>query len=114
MYGKRGAKVIWALIGISLFVFLIFPFFGDFLRGIISLDLTPLSNLGSTLTWVGILVTVVGVGWALGSKKPDTKSVPGIRPLKIVLVGVILIVIGLFLENPLSLFSEGGAGFGYH
>ena len=113
MHGKRrGSKIAWILIGISLFVLLVFPFFGDFLRGIISLVLTPLQSIGSTLIWVGILVVVVGVGLAI--PKSEGQRFGGKRSVKIVLVGIILIVVGLFLDNPLSLFSEGGAGLGYH
>ena len=113
MYGKkRGSKVAWILIGISLFVLLVFPFFGDYLIGMISMSLNPLQSIGSTLQWVGILTVVAGVGLAF--PKSEGQRFGGKRSVKIVLVGIILIVIGLFLDNPLSLFSEGGAGLGYH
>ncbi len=109
----RISKLSLFLIVISLFVLLVFPFFGDFIRGTISMGLAPLQSVGSTLLWIGILVVVVGVGMML--PLGEGKSFGSKRSLKLVLVGIILIVIGLFLENPLSLFSEGGgASLGYH
>lgn len=113
-YGNgRISKLAIYLIGISIFVLLIFPFFGDFIRGVISSGLSPLASIGSTLLWIGILVVVVGVGMMLPAR--EGKSIGSKRSIKLILVGIILIVIGLFLENPLSLFSEGGrAGLGYH
>ena len=113
MYGKRrGSKVAWVLIGFALFVLLLFPFFGDYLRGMISMSLSPLQSIGSTFQWVGILTVVLGVG--IMTLPNEMRRSGNKRAVKIVLVGIILIVIGLFLDNPLSLFSEGGAGLGYH
>ena len=111
-HGKRRiSKLAFFLIGISLFVLFIFPYFGNYLRSIISMGLNPLQSIGSTLTWVGMLVVVIGVGTMFSS--PD-KSFGSKRSTKFLFIGIILVVIGMFLENSLSLFSEGGAGIGYH
>ena len=106
MNGKRrGSRIAWILIGVSLFVLIVFPYFGNYLIGLIRSGLTPLQSVGSNLWWIGALLVVVGIGGMIRKSR---------RSVKILLVGILLIVIGLFLNNPLSLLTEGGSGLGYH
>ncbi|GAH68044.1 unnamed protein product [marine sediment metagenome] len=98
----------WITIGIFVFALFVFPYFGSKLRYLISSSLSPLKSAGILLHNFGLLITVVGIiGMFLSSR----------RSIKITLIGILMVVIGLFLSNPLNLFSfftGGSTKRGYH
>ena len=116
--GRRGYKIMWISIGIFVFALFVFPYFGSNLRYLISSSLSPLKSVGTILQTCGLVITVWGVG-AMGT---STIAGEGTRPvskrsIKIALVGVLMLVIGLFISNPLdlaSLFTGGSTRRGYH
>lgn len=94
--GRRSSQIMWIAIGVFVLAFFVIPFFGGNLRYFISSSLSPLKTVGNYLQGYGILVIVVGIiGMFISSR----------RAIKIALVGILMVAIGLFLSNPLNLFS---------
>lgn len=106
--GRRSSQIMWIAIGVFVLAFFVIPFFGGNLRYLISSSLSPLKTVGNYLQGYGILVIVVGIiGMFISSR----------RAIKIALIGILMVAIGLFLSNPLNLFSfftGGSTSRGYH
>jgi len=106
--GRRSSKIMWITIGIFVFALFVFPYFGSNLKYLISSSLSPLKSAGTLLQTFGLLITIVGIiGMFMSSR----------RAIKIALVGILMVAIGLFLSNPLTLFSfltGRSANRGYH
>jgi len=99
---RRSSKVVWVIIGVFLFVLVVFPYFGTNFSYLISLSLSPLQNIGKYSLIFGALILIGG----LFMKKS-----------KAIMVGIVLLLIGLFLGEPLnflSLFTGGSPNRGYH
>lgn len=113
---RKSSKVLWIIIGVFVFALVVFPYFGSNLRYLISSSLTPLKNVGTLLQTLGLLIAVWGVGAIFLSTHQGERPVSK-RSIKITLVGFLMIVIGLFLSNPLNLtsfFTGGSNNSGYH
>lgn len=113
---RKSSKVLWFIIGVFVFALVVFPYFGSNLRYLISSTLAPLKNAGTFLQASGLVIAVWGVGAMFFSTRQGDRSVSK-RSVKITLVGFLMIVIGLFLSNPLnliSLFTGGSNNRGYH
>lgn len=106
--GRRSSKIMWITIGIFVFALFVFPYFGSNLRYLISSSLSPLKSVGTLLQNFGLLITVLGIIGMFFSSR---------RFIKIALIGILMVVIGSFLSNPLNLFSfftGRSANRGYH
>jgi len=103
MYNKRrSSKVVWVIIGVFLFALVVFPYFGNNFRYLISSSLSPLQSIGQYSLIFGALILIGGLL---------------IRRSKVILVGILLLLIGLFLGEPLnflSFFTGGSPTKGYH
>jgi len=103
MYNKRrSSKVVWVIIGVFLFALVVFPYFGNNFRYLISSSLSPLQNIGQYSLIFGAIILIGGII---------------IKRSKVIMVGIMLLVIGLFLGEPLnflSLFTGGSPNRGYH
>jgi len=99
---RRSSKVVWIIIGVFLFALVVFPYFGDNFRYLISLSLSPLQNIGKYSLIFGVLILIGGII---------------IKRSKVIMVGIVLLAIGLFLGEPLnflSIFTGGSPNRGYH
>ena len=100
---KRGSsKVVWVIIGVLLFALVVFPYFGSNFKYLITSSLLPLRIFGQFSILFGAILVVGGLI---------------IKRSKVLLWGVILIVIGMFLGDPvdfLSFFTGGSPTRGYH
>jgi len=99
---RRSSKVLWILIGFVVFVLFVFPYFGSNFRYLISSSLTPLQSIGQYSLIFGIVILLGGII---------------IKRSKVIMVGIMLLVIGLVLGDPvkiISLFTGGSANRGYH
>ncbi|TES98137.1 MAG: hypothetical protein E3J90_06305 [Promethearchaeota archaeon] len=111
---KKSSKALWIALGVFVFALVVFPYFGNNLRYLISSSLAPLMDAGTLLQAIGLLLIVGGIGgmfFRLGDQRVSKRS------LKITLVGLLMLVIGLFLSNPLNLtsfFTGGSNNRGYH
>jgi len=103
MYNRRrSSKVVWVIIGVFLFALVVFPYFGNNFRYLISFSLSPLQSIGQYSIIFGVLILIVGIF---------------MKRSKVILVGIGLLLIGLFLGEPLnflSLFTGGSPNSGYH
>ena len=103
MYNKRrSSKVVWFIIGGAVFLLIVFPYFGNNFRFLISSSLSPLQSIGQNSLIIGVVILIGGII---------------IKRSKIIMVGIMLIVIGLFLGDTLgfiSLFTGGSPNRGYH
>jgi len=93
---RRSSKIKWITIGVFVFALFVFPYFGSNLRYLISSSLSPLKSVGTLLQTLGLLITVLGIICVFLSSR---------RAIKIILIGILMVVIGLFLSNPLNLSS---------
>ncbi len=94
--GRRSSPIIWIAIGVFVLFFFVFPFFGGNLRYLVSSAFSPLKTIGNYLQCFGIIVIATGIVGLFFSSR---------RAIKIALVGVLILAIGLFLGNPLNLYS---------
>jgi len=103
MYNKRrSSRVVWVILGVFLFALVVFPYFGNNFRYLISSSLSPLQNIGQYSLIFGAIILIGGII---------------IKRSKVIMVGIMLLVIGLFLGEPLnflSLFTGGSPNRGYH
>lgn len=99
---RRSSRIVWIIIGVLLFALVVFPYFGSNFRYLISSSLSPLQTIGSYSLIFGIVILLGGII---------------IKRSKLIMVGVMLLVIGLFLGDPvniISLFTGGSPNKGYH
>lgn len=100
---KRGSsKVVWVIIGIFLFALVVFPYFGSNFRYLITSSLLPLRTIGQFSFLFGAILVFGGLI---------------IKRSKVILWGIVLLVIGMFLGDPvdfLSFFTGGSPSRGYH
>jgi len=103
MYNKRrSSRVVWIILGVFLFALVVFPYFGSNFRYLISSSLSPLQSIGQYSLIFGAIILIGGII---------------IKKSKVILVGVLLLLIGLFLGEPLnflSIFTGGSHNRGYH
>ena len=99
---RRSSKVLWILLGFVVFILFVFPYFGSNFRYLISSTLTPLQSICQYSLIFGIVILLGGII---------------IKRSKLIMVGIMLIVIGLVLGDPvkiISLFTGGSSNQGYH
>jgi len=99
---RKSSKVLWILIGFVVFVLFVFPYFGSNFRYLISSSLTPLQSIGQSSLIFGAVILLGGIIF---------------KRSKIIKVGIILLVVGLVLGDPvkiISLFTGGSPNNGYH
>ena len=99
---RRSSKIVWIIIGVFLFALVVFPYFGNNFRYLISSSLSPLKTIGSYSLILGVVILLGGII---------------IKRSKLIMVGIMLLVIGLFLGDPvniISLFTGGSPSRGYH
>lgn len=106
VYNKRGiSKYTWIVIGGAVFLLVIFPYYGNYLRYLVFSSLYEFRYVGAASFSVGMVITVCAV-----FLKPFRKT-------KVIILGIILVVIGLALGTPnllISLFTGGSSKRGYH
>ena len=99
---RRSSRVVWIILGVFLFALVVFPYFGSNFRYLIILSLSPLQSIGQYSLIFGAIILIGGII---------------IKKSKVILVGVLLLLIGLFLGEPLnflSIFTGGSPNRGYH
>ncbi len=99
---RKSSKVLWILLGFVVFVLFVFPYFGSNFRYLISSSLTPLQSIGQYSLIFGIVILLGGII---------------IKRSKLIMVGIMLLVIGFFLGDPvriISLFTDDSPNKGYH
>lgn len=99
---RRSSRVVWIILGVFLFALVVFPYFGNNFRYLVSSSLTPLQSIGNYSLIFGAIILIGGII---------------IKRSKVIMVGIMLIVIGLFLGDPvniISLFTGGSPNKGYH
>jgi uncharacterized membrane protein YczE len=99
---RRSSRVVWIIIGVFLFALVVFPYFGNNFRYLISSSLSPLQSIGQYSLIFGAIILIGGII---------------IKRSKVIMVGIMLLVIGLFLGDPvniISLFTGGSPNRGYH
>ena len=99
---RKSSKVLWILIGFVVFFLFVFPYFGSNFRYLISSTLTPLQSIGQYSFIFGIVILLGGII---------------IKRSKLIKVGIMLLVIGLVLGDPvkiITLFTGGSPNNGYH
>ena len=99
---RRSSRVVWIILGVFLFALVVFPYFGSNFRYLIILSLSPLQSIGQYSLIFGAIILIGGII---------------IKRSKVILVGIMLLVIGLFLGDPvdfLSIFTGGSPNRGYH
>ena len=99
---RRSSRVVWIILGVVLFALVVFPYFGSNFRYLISSSLSPLQSIGQYSIIFGALILIGGII---------------IKRSKVILVGIMLLLIGMFLGEPLnflSLFTGSAPNRGYH
>ena len=99
---RRSSKVVWIILGVFLFALVAFPYFGSNFRYLISSSLSPLQSIGQYSLIFGVIILLGGII---------------IKRSKLIMVGIMLLVIGLVLGDPvkiISLFTGGSPYKGYH
>ena len=103
---KRGiSKITWVVIGGAVFLLVIFPYYGNYLRSLIFNGFYQLRVVGVGCFFIGMALAIGGV-----FLKPLRKS-------KVIIGGIILVLVGLALDSPtllISLFTGSGGTRGYH
>ena len=107
MYNKRGiSKYTWVVIGLAVFLLVVFPFYGDHLRYLVFSSIYDLRYIGLFSYSIGILLWVGAI------------FIKPLRKGKVFLIGLALVVVGMALGAPnllLSLLTGGGPPHkGYH
>jgi len=99
---RKSSKVLWILLGFVVFILFVFPYFGSNFRYLISSSLSPLQSIGQYSLIFGIVILLGGII---------------IKRSKLIKVGIMLLVIGLVLGDPvkiITLFTGGSPNQGYH
>ena len=102
---RRSSKVVWFIFGGAIFLLIVYPYFGNNFRYLISSSLEPLRYFGAFSFSAGMAISVGAI-----FLKP-------FRRFKIIIAGIILVVIGMALGAPnlfLSLFTGSSRLKGYH
>ena len=102
---RRSSKVVWFIIGGAIFLLIVFPYFGNNFRYLISSSLEPLRYFGAFSFSAGMAISIGAI-----CLKP-------FRRFKVIVAGIIFVVIGMALGAPnlfLSLFTGSARLKGYH
>jgi hypothetical protein len=97
--GMKGGTILWLFIGIILFITILYPIFGTNLRYQVGYTVdTTLIRIGRIMIFIGAIILILGVIMLFISGF-------GLRALKPMLLGFILIVLGTMLIDPMSSYS---------
>ncbi|MHA1491992.1 MAG: hypothetical protein ACTSRI_20350 [Promethearchaeota archaeon] len=99
----------WIIFGIIAFIAVYMPFFAPNLRYQVGSVFSSIFNfIGGSCLFLGVLLFIWGIAGVFCGKS--------FRPVKIMVLGVLLIWIGMYLMEPTSGFglSSTGTSKGYH